>query len=172
MKPYPSQEYLRSILDYDPDTGVFRWKCRSDTPKQWNTRYAGTVAGQVNSHGYRIIQIGKRPYRACRLAWVYIHGEIPSNKEIDHKNCVRDDDRIKNLRPCTHSQNKANAHLRRGNRSGLKGVSFSKSNQKWQAQITIHGEHKHLGFYDDPTAAHAVYCGEAKRIFADFARAS
>jgi hypothetical protein len=48
-------EYVRRCLDYDSDTGVFRWRARDDVPIRWNTRYAGRVAGYLNGDGYRVI---------------------------------------------------------------------------------------------------------------------
>ena len=38
-------DYVRSILDYDKETGIFVWRYRSDKALNWNARYAGKEAG-------------------------------------------------------------------------------------------------------------------------------
>lgn len=83
-KPIPSQSLLRKILDYDPQTGWFVWKIRSNVPKRWNTRYAGTAACHVTSSGRVIVNINRIRYKAHRIAWVYMNGPIPDGMHVDH----------------------------------------------------------------------------------------
>lgn len=72
-----SAKRLREILDYNPETGVFKWKVMLA-----HRRKPGDVAGNL-SHGYIEIGIENRSYRAHHLAWLYIHGELPQVM-IDH----------------------------------------------------------------------------------------
>jgi hypothetical protein len=95
-------EQLRVLIEYSPETGEFVWKVSpgKNTP-------IGSVAGSITSKGYRVIKILGRRLPAARLAWLYVHGEWPPEL-MDHRNGVRDDDRIANLRPCTNSENGQN----------------------------------------------------------------
>lgn len=134
MRPALTAEFVRSILDYDPNTGIFRWKHRPDYPKKWNTRYAGTVAGYPQ-YGYIVIMIGKgNNYRAHILAWLYMTGEWAPG-EIDHRYGVRDDNRFSELRKATSSDNGCNKRLQRNNTTGVVGVSFNTQCQKFEARI-------------------------------------
>ena len=81
--PKLTQEYLKSILSYDPETGVFTWKERQDVerPAQWNSRYAGEEAGCEYKNGntfYRCIGINFKYHAAHRLAWLYVMGDWPA----------------------------------------------------------------------------------------------
>lgn len=73
---------------------------------------------------------------------------------VDHINHDTLDNTDSNLRLATKSENGQN---RRGaiknSKSGIRGISWSKSNKKWQAQIVIKYKHTHLGFYDDKEEA-------------------
>lgn len=53
-------------------------------------------------NGYSQLSNGKLVHR---LVWEVWNGEIPKGMEIDHINCVRDDNRLENLRICTHKEN-------------------------------------------------------------------
>jgi hypothetical protein len=154
-------ERLREVLSYDPMTGVFVWK----TPTGRRIR-VGSVAGTVNPDtGYRIITIDRRMYPAHRLAWLYEHGQWPPSA-LDHKNRIRDDNRMANLRPATRSQNRANSATVR-NKSGFKGaVAYGK--RHWQARIVIDGKSRNLGVFDTPAKAHAAYVSCAKAHFGEF----
>src|SRR5687768_770720 len=110
-------EKLRELMDYNPDTGVFLYR------KRRGRRSAGLEAGSIVK-GYRLISLGKQ-YSAHRLAWLYVYGEWPAG-DLDHINCVRDDNRIANLREATDSQNNANRTLAPKNSSGFKGVCWNK----------------------------------------------
>lgn len=156
MRVHLTAEFVRSILDYAPDTGIFRWRHRADRKRNWNSRYAGTVAGQTSS-GYRAIQIdGKGAYPAARIAWLYVTGEWPPD-QIDHINSVRDDDRFDNLRAATNAENSQNRGPQRNNRSsGLRGVHFHAQSGKWRARIKFDGCHYSLGLHDKPEEAAAA----------------
>lgn len=65
------------------------------------------MQGSVSSNGYQIVKIGKSKL-AHRVVWESFNGEIPKGMEIDHKNTVRDDNRLENLRLVTSKENKNN----------------------------------------------------------------
>lgn len=155
-------EELRGALDYEPDTGIFRWR----TPKARRLK-VGAVAGSLTAKGYRYIEIRGRAYRSSRLAWLYVTGEWPT-MQIDHINCVRDDDRFENLREASAHQNRANQTMRSDNRSGLKGI-YNKTyggSPRWYAEI---GK-RYLGAFDTAEEAHAAYCKAATERYGEFAR--
>ena len=136
-----TQERLKELLHYDPETGVFTWvKSRKRTK-------AGDVAGYTCS-GYTRIQVDYVTYRAHRLAYLYIHGHMPDVK-IDHKDRDPSNNRISNLRPATNSQNSLNARVRSNNTSGYKGVHRHGPTGKWLASIGIDQKRHHLGLFDN-----------------------
>ena len=136
--------YVRSILDYDPETGWFRWKWRDDLRRCDNARCAGNVAGAQDGNGYHRIRIDGRRYKAHRLAWLIVTGAWPA-EQIDHRNGVRDDNRVANLREATNRENGRNGRLPRNNTSGFKGVSWHRQSRRWQAYIMIDYHIHHLG---------------------------
>lgn len=72
-----TQDALKTILAYAPDTGVFTWLVDPIT----GPRRAGCIAGTITKNGYRQILISRRAYKAHRLAYVYVFGYCP--KECD-----------------------------------------------------------------------------------------
>ena len=114
---------LRRLLSYDPKTGDFRWR----VSRGGGVR-AGDLAGTLHSGGYWQIYVNNRLYLAHRLAWLYVYGKWP-DKGIDHKNGIRTDNRICNLREATASQNGANKGRLTRNTSGFKGVSWISKDQ-------------------------------------------
>ena len=158
-----SAEYLRTVIDYEPDTGIFRWAVdRNSSTKK------GMMAGSIDKDGYVRISIEGKIYRAGRLAYCWMTGSWPSS-EIDHKNLVKDDDRWINLRVATRSQNQAN---RRGWGRFLKGVSFDPRRNKYVAAIKFAGRCKTIGRFNSEVEAHAAYVGAAKKVHSEFARAN
>lgn len=144
-----TQERLKTLLHYDPDTGIFSWLVN----RRPNIR-AGYTAG-CTRQGYAIIKIEQRIYFSHRLAWLYVHGRWPAG-DIDHINRARHDNRLCNLRECSRSENCQNTVRRSRNSSGHKGVSWATTRNKWVAQIAINGKNVNLGRYvllDDAIAA-------------------
>jgi hypothetical protein len=156
----PSAAVLREKLTYCALTGEFKWR----TPESPKVK-AGDVAGYLSKRGYWQIKIGSRAYKAHRLAWVYMTGHPPTS-DIDHDNRNKSDNRWRNLRLASQSQNTANSKVR----EDMKGVSrVTGCHDRWQARISINGETRHLGSFDSPTRAHAAYVEAAAHLFGDFA---
>ena len=154
-------DILRSLLEYNPDTGVFTWRVT-----RGGAARKGDFAGCLNSNGYRIIMVNGRFYRAHRLAWLYTHGVWPCG-EADHINNIRDDNRICNIREATRSQNLANTRKHKGDLP--KGVTSHR--RKFKAQLTVAGKRMFLGMFDTPELAHAAYCEAAQKAFGAYHRA-
>jgi len=151
-----TQEYIKELLDYNPDTGVFTWKARPremfNTTRGWNifnAIYPGTITGSLNKiSGYLIIGIDAKLYRAHRLAFLYMTGEWPKD-QVDHINHDRANNRWLNLREATHQENGMNRSLSKANTSGFTGVCWREDRGKWVASIRIDGSLIHLGYFDD-----------------------
>jgi hypothetical protein len=157
-----SAERLRELLAYDPETGVFTWRVgnrRNVVP--------GQRAGCPDTGGYLLIRVAGRLVAAHRLAWLYVHGEWPS-EQVDHINSVKTDNRICNLRLATRAQNMRNMGLRRSNTSGFKGAW--KHGKRWKSVIMVDRRRIHLGCFDTPEEAHAAYCDAAEKYHGVFAR--
>ena len=140
-RPELTAEYLRSILNYDPETGIFTWKISNSSRAK-----VGDVVGCQSGDGYLRIQLQSRKYQAHRLAWLYVYGEWPED-QIDHINRIRTDNRISNLREVTNKQNLQNSGKRSDNTSGHPGVIWHKRISKWQATIKHNQKQIHLGYY-------------------------
>ena len=134
-----NQTKLKELLHYDPSTGILTWR---GTRK--GVVGANTPAGTPDGHGYIQITADGGIYRAHRLAWMYVHGEFPPD-QTDHINGIKTDNRIENLRCVDNKENGKNMRRSSRNTSGVTGVSFLKSKQKWHATIFVNGERKHIG---------------------------
>jgi hypothetical protein len=156
-------ERLREILEYDLQTGIFRWRA---SPA--NSVAAGSIAGgKPNDDGYLRIGIDGKQYKTSRLAWLYVHGEWPK-EQIDHKDRTRHHNWIDNLREATHSQNLINRGPSKLSKTGHKGV-YIRKNGRYSASITEGGKLRHLGCYDLLEDAVADRVAAELRIYGSFA---
>lgn len=155
---------LKELLSYDVETGIFQWRQVTS-----NRISVGSAAGTVNSKGYLIISIDGQRYRAHRLAYLYMTGDMPED-QIDHMNNVKTDNRWCNLREASNSQNHMNRWLQVNNTSGEKGVVFHKPSGRWTARVKVNGKLHSLGYYDDKDDAIQIVRQERKRLHGDFNR--
>jgi hypothetical protein len=164
MKPFPFTQWeLRSWLDYDPATGIFRWRQHIG-----GRAAAGDIAGSQREDGYWRIVIRGRRYYSHRLAWFYVHGEMP--RRLDHRDTDPGNNAIGNLRPATQSQNIANKRQSKNNTTGFKGVSLDKRRGTYDAYLTVKRQRIYLGSFRSPEDAHAAYMVKAREQFGEFAR--
>ena len=149
-------EKVRQLLDYCPETGVFVWNPRQNTPVSWNTKYAGKVAGSPRGTGgwvYTVIKINRQGYLAHILAWLLMTGAWPK-LSIDHINRNGLDNRWANLREATVAQQAQN---RRRNSKLPKGVRRLRNRY-----IAV------LGSFETPEEAHAIWLRLAPEIHGEF----
>ena len=140
---------LRAVR-YEPETGLFYWAI-----KRKGGRGVGKIAGATNAAGYTVIRIDGKDYYAHRLAWLFTHGRWPAC-EIDHRNGVRSDNRISNLREADRSSNMHNLQgARKDSKTGVLGVSPHAGG--YVASIHVRGKKRHLGSFRTIEEAAAVY---------------
>ena len=156
MRKELSQSRLRSLLHYDPSTGVFTWKVAPTKSVK-----PGSVAGSKHGDGYIQMKVATKSCMAHRLAWFYIYGVWP-REQIDHINGDRADNRLCNLREATNAENSQNIKARTNNTTGYLGVTLYKS--KYKAQIKVEGTNVHLGYYATPEQAHQAYLAAKAKL--------
>ena len=141
-----SSTYVRSILEYKPESGIFLW------------RHNGKIAGGKTGRGYFRVYIDGKHYASHRLAWLYAHGHWP-NGQIDHINRDPGDNRIANLRDVSASENCKNRNHRvPGRRRNTKGYTRHKSGL-WQVQLWCPDQKsiRYVGLFETREAASEAY---------------
>lgn len=104
--------------------------------------------------GYKSIRIHGTKILCHRFAWRLFYGTWP-NKNIDHINGTRSDNRIVNLRDATDQENASNCSRHRSGK--LAGVSWYKSKNKWFSSVSIHYKLIKIGYFDTQIEAHEAY---------------
>jgi len=160
-----SIDTLHQRLHYDPLTGIFTWRI---LPRRSRFR-VGDRAGSLTPRGYRTIKIDDWPFYEHRLAWFYMTGRWPT-ETIDHVNLNAADNRFCNLREATHAQQNFNQAKSRANRSGKKGVGWSRIAKRWQARVMVDRKPIHIGYFHSIDDAYAAYQRVAKNVHGEFAR--
>ena len=158
-----TQEDLKKILHYEPETGLFTWIAARAS----NKMKAGQVAGGISVQGYVRISIKAKRYLAHRLVWLYVHGHFPPD-HTDHINGIKTDNRLCNLRAATHAQNLTNRGETRGRPPGAKGVYWDKRRKKWVVRCKANGNFLYFGSFNTIEAASAVYQEFAKKHHGEF----
>lgn len=168
-------ELGRERFEYVPETGDLFWKDIGPEHfptmrgyRIFRTRFAGTRAGYINADGYVRVRVGGRLVCAHRLIWAIVHGYDPK-EQVDHRDGNPENNRLDNLREATNRQNSMNRDIRANNTSGHKGVSWHRTNQKWQAYIGANGM-VYLGYYATKEEAAAAYQAAALELHGDFRR--
>lgn len=122
--------------------------------------------------GYAYRRIGNS---RIKLRGIFMHREIlkvPKGKFTDHINGNKLDNRLKNLRIATKSQNGANVGKRKHSLNSYKGIHylrFGKRLKRWEARITINRKVYSIGRFLTQKQAAKAYDRKAKELFGEFA---
>lgn len=91
-QPNLTHERVREALDYNPATGIFKWKIRIS----YNV-FAGTITGQKSkANGYSYIRLDNEEVTTARMAIFYMTGEWPERR-VRFINGDKSDCRYENL---------------------------------------------------------------------------
>jgi hypothetical protein len=124
---------IHNFIDYCPETGIMTRK------KIWARRHIiGEQIGTLTKNGYLSFGINNNEYLVHRIAYFMYYSVMPS-EQIDHINHNRTDNRISNLRCVDGFENHKNMSLSKLNSTGITGVTFDASRNKWTAQIRSDG---------------------------------
>jgi hypothetical protein len=129
-----TQDELKTLIHYDPLTGVFTSLLKNKT------------VGSLTYKSYLRLNLQKRLYMAHWIAWLYMTGEFPAI-EIDHIDGNRCNNQWSNLRLATRKQNMENTSLFGNNTSGHRGVVWYKRNNKWGATVFHNGKRYFAGLH-------------------------
>ncbi len=147
----PGEDELNRELKYDPLTGELYWRVSR------RNRVMGIRAGGVKGR-YRYITIDGVNYLEHRVIWTMVHGGIPSDKEIDHIDRDRYNNRLENLRLVTRRENILNSGVAGSNCSKYPGVTRSNTPGKWVAGLHINSNRVNIGTYATEEEAYDAYC--------------
>lgn len=151
-------QLLRSVLEYDPNTGHLIWIGKFHNKGIVLGSRAGSL---VPSTGYRSITIFGKSYPEHILIWFIYYGKWPEG-QIDHEDQVRDHNWISNLRDITFKQNMRNKAALRDTVTGHQGVWYNKRRNRYVAEITMNGKKVYQKSF--VTAAEAVEARRKKLI--------
>lgn len=164
-KVLPSIDRLRELLVYCPMTGQLRWKIGRPGAS------AGALAGSEDKNGYIVVRVDRQLLPAHQIAWALFYGEWAMS-DIDHRDTIKPNNKILNLRKATDSQNLANSPTCKSNTSGIKGVTWDTARGMWKAQLTFEGKNLFLGRFESKELAGEAYFSKAVELFGEFARAA
>lgn len=147
-----------------------------DGTLEWKVDYRRAKVGDLVSASaikspYKLLKIDGSTLSVHRILWLMLKGPIKSGDVLDHINGDTHDNRICNLRVCSHAENMRNRKVHSNNRSGLKGV-YSDSSilraKPWRAQIRVNGRKINLGRFDTANEAHDAYLKASQSLHGEF----
>ena len=115
----------------------------------------------IDRVGYAIVDLwkcGKRKQiNIHRLVMMAFIG--PSDLHVDHINGIKNDNRLENLRYCTHRENASFGNRIDMERKSSKypGVSYHKVARKWSAYARVGAKRYHLGLFELESDAYNAY---------------
>lgn len=141
-----TQDQLKEVLHYCPETGVFTWLAGGS-----GRSGKGAVAGGFKTNGRSGKSYGRIMIRGCyylmhRLAFLYMTGEFPED-QVDHEDGNGCNNVWSNLQAATRGENAKNKRRQVNNTSGVVGVTWDKRSCLWCAYLDHNKCHEHLGYF-------------------------
>ena len=131
-------ESLRSRFTYNSSTGRL-FSTVGKRTKEVKTR---------NSKGYIVVSVFGTLHLAHRVLWVIYYGYLPTGS-IDHIDGDITNNKISNLRDVTLSENSKNQKMNKNNKSGVMGVYWIPSRNKWKSVIGVNKNKVFIGMFDN-----------------------
>lgn len=118
-----------------------------------------------HTDGYGEFRLNGKVRKAHRVSYEMANGDIPEDKDLDHRcrnrKCVRPD----HLRLVTNKQNCEHRSVDSNNTSGYRGVSFHSVSKKWQVYVTHNGRRRYGGNFLDVHEAGAAAQAMRNQLF-------
>lgn len=156
-----------TVLAYFKSSGEFYWRNHPHV----HAALRGKRAGRARLDGYRDISVQRVRILEHRLAFFYVNGRWPA-EQIDHINGLRSDNRWRNLREATKSQNMQNTAGHRTRKSSSRvGVEFCANfvGKPWHAHIRVNLKRVTVGYFSSEAEAIAARISAEKTHYGEFA---
>jgi len=131
------QRTVKELFEYED--GRLYWK------KSGHGIQKNKPAGSMSKTGYSIVHINFKQYRQHRIIFLMFYGFMPN--QIDHIDGNKSNNKIENLRECTHQQNQINKSRTKSNTSGYKNVFLNKRINRWGVRLKSNGKIIYGGHY-------------------------
>jgi hypothetical protein len=130
------------------------------------------LVGTLHKNGYLVVKFQKQELKVHRIIWAIVYGQDPGEKQIDHINGKKSDNRIENLRLADASENQWNAAGRKSYagkpvKVPYKGVYLV--GNTIIAKIKFKNQTIYLGSFDSCEKAAEAYAKAAKNLHQEFA---
>jgi hypothetical protein len=116
----------------------------------------GQETGTINLHGYFYMRFRHKIYANHRIIYFLNTGIDPEEKQVDHIDGDRLNNKISNLRLATRKQNQDNRKKSRNNTSGVTGVYWHKRKNKYTSSIICNGKLLDLGAFNKSNKDKAI----------------
>ena len=117
-----------------------------------------------NKSGYLVSRVNDELVKLHDYVMSTIVEEKPSGCYVDHINQDKRDNRRRNLRFVTPTENSKNMPLRKDNTSGYVGVAKAKDGKRYRAYICVDGKQVSLGQYATAEEAHEARMEAEERL--------
>lgn len=173
-KRLPPVEYLHECFDYDPLSGLLRWRMRPDyhfrsVPRAdaFNHKHRGRIINGCNNHGYLWVWISGKIYLSHRIIYKMMTGQEPP-ETLDHKDRDNKNNEWENLREASVAENIINKIAAWG-KSGVLGVRKCSRGDHWEARIKYKRKSIQIGTYRTQEEAIAARKAAEKAYYGEFA---
>lgn len=138
-------QYLQGVYNYDPSTGHLFRKVRTGVRGK-----AGSIVGGTKGYRYVNVNYGDfdKDVPLHHLVWFFNHGKWPT-AHLSFKDKNPSNTKLENLTEQTAQETTLKGKVRSNSRSGVKGISWSETEQKWQVHVYRNYGTKALGSYKD-----------------------
>jgi len=145
----------KDIGDYiayseESSTGLV-WRC-----DRGSNFVKGEEVGAIHSQGYYQMGFKNEIYKCHRVVYFICKGIDPEEKQVDHIDGNKLNNKISNLRLATNQQNNTNKNKQKNNTSGVTGVGWCKSKNKYKSSIKHNSKLLNLGHFNKSDKDKAV----------------
>lgn len=159
MSERPTQADLAAAFHFDLENGRLFWKEHRHRPD-----LIGKEAGFADNYGYVRVCVKRRKYLRSHLIFCAVTGRWPE-RQVDHRNRNRSDDRPSNLREVEHSENMWN----RTPMSRDLPMGVTAKDGKFIAKIMHNRKLHYLGRFKTPEQAQAAYQSKRTELYGEYA---
>ena len=169
MKDFIEGEEWRDVVGYEGLYEVSNLGRVYSLPKRINSKcsHNGKFLKPISDGDgyYRVMLYKEKVRKTCKISRLVAITflELVADKTIvDHIDGDRKNDKLNNLRWCTHRENMTNNHKKRNNHTKFTGVRAGCG--RYYSQIWYNGKVKYLGVFDIQEEASEAYQNAKKKI--------